>query len=455
MRRFVFVIFVLSLLVTLAFVQRGSILAVRASSSIYQGDLVLTGNNVTTIEGRFDINGSIIVEENATLFLKDAFLNFTTMDKLHYNITLRSPSNGNPRLLAHNSTITSDYAMNLYLCNNSTAMIDNSTIPIPCFLYALDNSNISISLSSNVSSLMATDSSIVSIYNSTVLSMYGYDSSEVQILDSEIHYLSIASASVNCTISNLEPGLISYWSLITNCSINILPGGFTPNITIANTSVSNWMFDFYEVSNISVRNSNVWNLFVHGDLVLSLESTTCWDASAYGSSVLLINNSAITYLYAYDFSNSWLLNSTYAYLYVKGVAKVHVSWYLDVRVEDSIGQDVPSAFVRTFYPSELGLIMVSGFTDARGLVRLALPEKMMNATGEYPVGNYTVRVIYDIYSDDTTVNMTENKQITLTLEDFIIPEFPTFLILPLFMLATLLAVIVYKKRAKSDRFYKR
>jgi parallel beta-helix repeat protein len=33
-----------------------------------------------------------------------------------------------------------------------------------------------------------------------------------------------------------------------------------------------------------------------------------------------------------------------------------------------------------------------------------------------------------------------------------IPEFPSFLILPLFMIATLLAVIVYKKRAKSDRY---
>ena len=446
MRKLVFAILVSFLLVALAFMQRGAISPVKAAPSIYQGDLILTGNNVTTIERRFNINGSIIVEENATLFLKDAFLNFTTIDKLQYNITLRNPSNGNPHLLAHNSTITSEYAMNLYLRNNSTAIIDNSTIPIPCFLHALDNSNISISLSSNVSSLMATDSSVVSIYNSTVLSMHGYDSSEVQILDSEIQHLLIASASVNCAISNLESGLISYWSLITNCSVNILPGGFTPNITIANTSVGNWMFDFYEVSNISVRNSNVWNLFVHGDLVLSLESTTCSYVSAYGSSVLLINDSAITYLYAYDFSNSWLLNSTYAYLYLKNSAKVHVSWYLDVRVEDSVGQDVPSALVRTFYPSEPGLTLVSGFTDTQGLVRLTLPEKMMNVTGEYPVGNYTVEVTYDIYSDDTTVNMTENKQITLTLEDFIIPEFPLLLVLPLFMIATLLAVIVIVRR---------
>ncbi|MCK4481756.1 hypothetical protein KAU55_00910 [Candidatus Bathyarchaeota archaeon] len=30
----------------------------------------------------------------------------------------------------------------------------------------------------------------------------------------------------------------------------------------------------------------------------------------------------------------------------------------------------------------------------------------MNATGEYPLGNYTVEVTYESYSDYTTVNMT-------------------------------------------------
>ena len=73
-------------------------------------------------------------------------------------------------------------------------------------------------------------------------------------------------------------------------------------------------------------------------------------------------------------------------------------------------------------------------------------EKMMNATGEYPVGNYTVEATYDIYSDQTTANMTENQQITLTLEEFVIPEFPSFLILPIFIITTLLTVIFYRRR---------
>ena len=70
----------------------------------------------------------------------------------------------------------------------------------------------------------------------------------------------------------------------------------------------------------------------------------------------------------------------------------------------------------------------------------------MNASGEYPVGDYTVEAAYEIHSNSTTVNMTGNEQITLTLEDFIIPEFPSLLILPLFMIITLLVAVAYKRK---------
>jgi len=75
-----------------------------------------------------------------------------------------------------------------------------------------------------------------------------------------------------------------------------------------------------------------------------------------------------------------------------------------------------------------------------------LLEKMMNASGEYPVGDYTVEAAYEIHSNSTTVNMTGNQQTILTLEDFVIPEFPSLLILPLFTMATLLAAIAYRRK---------
>ena len=55
---------ILFLLFVSTFINWKGALIVKASPDIFQGDLILQGNNVTVIEGRFDINGSIIVEEN-------------------------------------------------------------------------------------------------------------------------------------------------------------------------------------------------------------------------------------------------------------------------------------------------------------------------------------------------------------------------------------------------------
>jgi hypothetical protein len=71
---------------------------------------------------------------------------------------------------------------------------------------------------------------------------------------------------------------------------------------------------------------------------------------------------------------------------------------------------------------------------------------MINSTGEYLIGNYNVEASYETYSNNTEVTMTGNQIVTLRLEGFVVPEFPSFLILPLFMIATLLAVIVYKRK---------
>ena len=95
MKRFLHVFLVLFVLLASILVQWKGISVVEASPDVHQGDLVLQGNNVTVIEGRFDINGSIIVEGNATLKLLNTYLNFTQNDHRQYNLTLRNPSNGN------------------------------------------------------------------------------------------------------------------------------------------------------------------------------------------------------------------------------------------------------------------------------------------------------------------------------------------------------------------------
>lgn len=460
MRRIVFVTLVFSLLVTVAFVQKSNIPTVKAASPIYQGDLVIVGSNVTTIEGRFDINGSIIVEENATLILNNAFLNLTLTSFHQHNITLRNASKGNPRLLAFNSTIASRYFSYIHLFDNSTVTVDNSTIFSMEFL-PKDNSFLSISNSNVDAGLESYDSSITIINNSTLYTISARGNSEVYASGSESLNAHIRADSVNCSISNLGPGLLTSWSFLTNGSVNFLPGGYTPNVTFVDTEIKySWGFTFSGSSTVSFENSTIGQATGADNSTISLKATHCQQVDAFSDSIFVIEDSTIgtiSFLHEGGSPKCWLLNSTYQSLYLNelSLGQVHVSWYLEAHVIDTIGQDVPSANVTFTYQN--ATIVKSKLTDANGMVKLTLKEKMMNVTGEYPVGNYTVEATYDIHSDDTTINMTGNKHVLLMLEPFIIPEFPSFLVIPLFIMATLLAFMrgyVQKKKAKSDKLVK-
>ncbi len=71
----------------------------------------------------------------------------------------------------------------------------------------------------------------------------------------------------------------------------------------------------------------------------------------------------------------------------------------------------------------------------------------------------TVILLEPSIQDSTSVSF-QSKEAPVNLTDYsphltihwsnVVPEFSTFLVLPLFMMATLLAVIVYRKRARTD-----
>jgi hypothetical protein len=347
----------------------------------------------------FDINGSIIIEENATLILRNALLNFVQTTNNQFNLTLRNPANGNPRLVAYNSTIDSNAELRLTLKGNSTADLNKATIPLRVPCHAEDVSILSISNSSYVHTIFAESgsSALIIVRNSTTHEWHNYaynKASEAQVYDSVIDDLLIGPSSINCTISGLHPGLVTYWNFIENCSVASSGGlgGAAPNITLTNTQVGLWRFAFYLSSNVMTIDSVV---------------------------------------------------QTFAF----GEARIQVFWYLDVHVVDAINQDVPSANVTATYPDTT--LAESKLTGEDGWTRLTLMEKIKNATGEYPVGICTVEATYETHSNTTTVEMTGTKQITLTLEGFIIPEFQLFLILPIFIMTTLLAVIVYERKRLS------
>ena len=218
-------IFILFLFLTLVLVQRSFVSSVKASPSVYEGDLVLLGDNVTLIEGKFDVNGSIVIKDNATLILRNAVLDFIQNEDFMHNITLKNPLGGNPRLLVYNSTITSNYKMSIRMFENSTATFSNSTVDLWTYLL-WDQSVLSVLDGSDFEWLCAVDNSSVVVYNSTISWRFEiYGSSQVQVYNSEIDNLYIGPNSVNFTISNLTSGLIENWNFLRNCSVEMLPGG--------------------------------------------------------------------------------------------------------------------------------------------------------------------------------------------------------------------------------------
>jgi hypothetical protein len=88
---------------------------------------------------------------------------------------------------------------------------------------------------------------------------------------------------------------------------------------------------------------------------------------------------------------------------------------------------------------------VTGETDTTGFCRICIPRALMNETYKVfvngtevpftllPCSNTTHSYLYFTYNHSTQ-------------EVIIIPEFPSFIILPLFMIATLLAVIIYRRK---------
>lgn len=469
MRRLVFVLLVSSLLVTFAFVQKANIPTVKASSilssSIHQGDLILTGDNVTTIEDRrFDINGSIIVEENATLILKNCILNFAQEENWQFYMSFRNPVNGYPRLVVENATLaTNNFFMEIYFYGNTSARVNELSTTFHVFFYFRDSSLGMVSNStvgyfypqhfslldvSNASfvKVWSTDDPSVAISNCTLNDLEVEQNSEVTVSNSSINgKVILDSWSINYSVTGHKPCFVQHWNFQENCSVIVAPTGKAPNVTLEDTQVEGWGFSSYGNSNATISDSELWGLWARDFSVVSVHNSriTGYALWSFDSSHWHLSNTTTAKIYSHQNSKLWFVNSSSNIYEINDQSEVYLCWYLDVHVIDSEGTDVPSANVTATYPN--ATLAESRLTDAQGWARVTLMEKMMNTTGEYPVGNYTVTAKYETHTGQESANMTGNHGITISLP-FIIPEFPPFLILPLFMVTTLLTVIIFRRK---------
>jgi hypothetical protein len=245
---------------------------------------------------------------------------------------------------------------------------------------------------------------------------------------SEIALMRINSGTINCSIDGLLPGFFALWSFEDWCSVETATGSQLPSVTLLECQVTQWEFRFEGVSNVQTAQSELRRL------------------SLAGGSEAHVHNSSIEFLFVDDNATMWFINSTYDVDTINDKARIMRSWYLDVHVIDSIGQDVPSANTTINYSN--GSVLMSEFTDANGRVTTILLEWIRNETGEYPIGAYGIEATYAAYSNSTTIIMTGNQQVTLELGDFIIPELPYFAILTLLALSAFVTILIHKKRLR-------
>ena len=409
MRKLSFIILISVLALNLRLGRSEIISRAGVTAEAYQGDLILNGNNVTTIEGYFEINGSMYVQENATLILKNAVVNFTMSGS---GVYMEDPANGNPRLQAENAEIVGHTDNRFY--DNSSATFSNLTGS--AYFYFSDET-IGNFVDSAFGGFQARELSTITVSNSTLQS------------------LNIVLTHGNASVANLSPGFFNYWDFQENCSVAITPQTEAPEVVINKTTINLWSFSFQGNSTATIARCELIHLHTN------MNTTT------YPSAKVDAYDSIINTVELYSSAIVTLTNTTHALLRPYQSTEVRVYWYLDVQVLDDTpapGQGVESANVTAVFSN--GTLAGQAFTGADGWTRLTLMEKATNATGDYPVGTYDVNATYLSYSDDAVVNMTENRAITLTLEGFVIPEFPSLLMLLLFATATLLAVIAHKRK---------
>jgi parallel beta-helix repeat protein len=112
--------------------------------------------------------------------------------------------------------------------------------------------------------------------------------------------------------------------------------------------------------------------------------------------------------------------------------------------------------IDTYQPEAILAFNVSGDSGTDGFLRVCIPKILINGSyiirfDDETITNTTYPQVRELPCSDETytyfyINYTHSEHKIEISGTTIVPEFPSFLILPLFMVATLLALIVYRRK---------
>jgi hypothetical protein len=463
LKKFTTITFTFILLLSTPLLLKGNIQTAKATvPTPYQGDLIINGDNITFIEGNFNINGSIIIEENATLTLKNAILNFTQTRGYQFNITLQ---NGNPQLQIENTTINGNsYNMFMHFYGNCTAKINkleapdvvsdinenaNVTIENSTFyrMAAGGNSKVKMTNSLLLFDLGTYGNTCMEILNTTLGSLHAEEGYTIDLTNSTINYhLAPRAYSANLSVNQLKPDFFPYWNFRLNCSVTTAPKGKASNITLTNTQVNGWILYLWQFTNASITQSKLKDIFAYDLTTVAIQNSTVYKISAFDNTNIQTENSTIETADLYHNAKLWLTNSKNNEVKTYGKSQAYIAWLIKIHVIDSINQNVPLANVTATYPN--ATTADTKLTDTNGTTKLKLIEKIITANGEQTIKTYTIKATYETHTANTTIDITQNKEITMKLENLIVPESPLTLTSLLLLAATTITLLKLKLHKK-------
>ena len=283
---------------------------------VHFGDLIIDGNETFIIENvTFTEIGNVYVRDNALLIIRNAELRLNQTNSYQYGIYVY----GSAAFQTENVSITSQCWFETYIWGSATANIDSTIFRYVessaiGYIYTLGNSTVSLhnstlcyidtysysnvcTYNSKIDTIYGSGSSIVSIYNSEINGLQTYESSSIFICNSTIDYLILSfEDSQNATLHNLLAGLIKYWNIHVNGTVNEVSW----NLTLVNAMVmEGWELICYGDSVVSVYDSTLLYLICGEDSAISVvDSDVAWGLyiSSGGSADVSVEGSTIGYL---------------------------------------------------------------------------------------------------------------------------------------------------------------
>jgi hypothetical protein len=254
----------------------------------------------------------------------------------------------------------------IYARENSEVYIANSQVT--SYLGTSGYANINITKSNIALTEIGDLSEIAVSSSSTIQTLIATDSSKASIVGSTIGEITIQLNSVQANFLGIKPTTFNTWDINTNATLHIADGGRSPSISMTRAIITKG-----------------WNFFIEGDS--TLEFTDCKLNTFVTRGVSTIN----------------FYNTTTGYTSLKDLSQIQVYWYLDVKAQNGT---VVSVIDKDNHEESMNV--------TNNQARLVLFEKSINVTGTVTKNEYAVNIEYNGQSQHQNIILTSNIAYDLT-----------------------------------------